>query len=149
MRCISENLSHRRSRPRVPVHAFCSEHDDYSERHATIVDLSEHGLRVQRPAGGFSRRQALQLEFEIPEVDEIVWATGRICFDEIWRVPAKHPGGLAGVLRTSGVRLVAAAERHKRMLREYVTETWRRRQRAAPDLVEPNALALTRRYLRA
>src|SRR5262249_41670974 len=85
------------------------------EQHALIVDLSESGLRLQRPLRGRRAGRIVQLEFELPEADEIVWAKGEGRFDELWRGGA---GG--GPRRTSGVRLVAAAQRHLRMLRDYV-----------------------------
>jgi hypothetical protein len=114
----------RRVGPRVQVETFCSEHAEGFERHALILDLSEDGLRVLRPIGG-PRTRRLQLEFEIPEVDEVVWASGEICFDEVWQVPPTESGGLSGILRTSGIRLLATAARHQRMLREYVNDTFR------------------------
>ncbi len=75
------------------------------------------------------RSRTLQLEIEVPEVDEIVWAKGEICFDEVHRVRSATGLGLSGLVRTSGVRVVAASSRHTRMLREYVYDTWNRRQR--------------------
>lgn len=113
----------RRVGPRVQVETFCSEHAEDFERHALILDLSEDGLRVQRPIGG-PRTRRIQLEFEIPDVDEVVWAAGEIQFDEVWQVPATEPGGLSGILRTSGIRLLSTAARHQRLLREYVNDTW-------------------------
>jgi hypothetical protein len=86
----------------------------------------------------------LQLEFEVPQVDEIVWATGEICFDELWRVAPDEETGFAGMLRTSGIRLVAAAERHKRMLRDYVIErarSVRRASRQLPGVTEASTVA--------
>lgn len=93
-----------------------------------ILDFSENGLRLQRPIGG-PRTRTLQLEFEIPEIDEVVWATGQVCFDQVWQVPAVDGSKLSGILRTSGVQIVNAADRHQRLLREYVNDTWRQRQR--------------------
>jgi len=116
---------HRRECRRIPVGSLCSLLHDDCERHALVVDLSANGLRVQRPLGG-PRTRVLQLEFEVPHVDEIVWAKGEICFDEIWRVAPGDESGFAGVLRTSGIRLLAAAERHKRLLRDYVIERARK-----------------------
>ncbi len=78
---------------------------------------------MQRPLGG-PRRRALQLEFEIPGVDELMWAKGVICFDQLWCVEPASMGDMSGLLRTSGIEIVAAAERHKRLLREYVNDTW-------------------------
>src|SRR5688500_3848192 len=110
----------RRTGPRIVVDSLCSEVVGQDLRDALVVDLSEEGLRLQRPLGG-PRTRSLQLELEIPGIDELVWASGEICFDEVWRVPA-------GITRTSGVRLVAAAQRHRRMLREYVEDMWRVRR---------------------
>jgi hypothetical protein len=119
--------SRKREYPRVPVEAFCTELHDERLRHAIAVDLSEDGLRIQRPIGGKTPRR-LQLELEIPEVDEVVWALGEIRFDEVWSVPPAVTGGRPGIIRTSGIRVVSAAERHRRMLREYVMDTWRQMQ---------------------
>ena len=111
----------RRVDDRVPVESFCTEYVGERERHGLVVDLSETGLRVQRPLLGAGAGRVVQLEFELPGYDEIIWARGEICFDQLWRVPRpRADGGLAGVLRTSGVRVVAAAGRHLRLLRDYV-----------------------------
>lgn len=107
------------------------------------MDVSSNGLRVQRPLGG-PRSRTLQLEFEVPSVDEIVWAKGEICFDEICRVAPGDEPGFSGVLRISGIRLVAAAERHKRLLRDYVIERARKQWYASkrlPGVTEPPSLA--------
>jgi hypothetical protein len=95
--------------PRIPVETLCSELVDEREQYSLITDLSESGLRLQRPLRGRSESRIVQLEFELPDADEIVWAKGEICFDQLW------PGGV----RTSGVRIVAAATRHLRMLRDW------------------------------
>ena len=106
-----------RSQPRIPLTALCSEIVAEKEQFAFVVDLSEQGLRLERPLRGRAESRIVQLEFALPEVDEIIWAKGEICFDQLR--PANEPG-VAGALRTSGVRLVAAAGRHLRLLRDYV-----------------------------
>jgi hypothetical protein len=113
----------RRYQPRVPVQELCTEHDDYSTADAILIDVSEEGLQIQRPIGG-TRSRFLQLEFEIPGVDELIWARGEIRFDEVWPVPKGTPGSLAGMVRTSGIHVIRAADRHRRLLREYVNDTW-------------------------
>jgi hypothetical protein len=105
-----------RSQPRVAVETLCTEVVEEREQLGLVVDLSASGLRLQRPLRGRVEGRIIQLEFELPEVDEIVWAKGEICFDQLWRGPAT--GGAS--VRTSGVRLVAAATRHLKMLRDYV-----------------------------
>lgn len=117
--------NHRRRRsPRVVVDSLCSEHQEETERHSVVIEMSPDGLRIQRPVVGMPRSRVLQLELEIPEVDEIVWASGEICFDEVHRVSSPTGLGLSGLVRTSGVRVVAASNRHRRLLREYVYDTW-------------------------
>ncbi len=107
-------MSHsKRIEARVPVESLCSELYGEREHYGLIVDLSESGLKLQRPLRARPRdgdARVVQLEFEIPDADEIVWAKGQVCFDQLWR----------GGLRTTGVRLIAAAGRHLRMLRDYV-----------------------------
>jgi len=108
--------SPRRFGPRIPIESLCTELTGGGLRHALVVDMSEDGLRIERPFGG-PRTRRLQLELEIPGVDEIGWATADVCFDEVRRAGA-------GIVRTSGLRLVTAAQRHRRILREYVHDTW-------------------------
>ena len=108
----------RRYGPRIPMDSLCTELHGAGLRHALVVDLSEDGLRIERPFGGPRTRQ-LQLELEIPGVDEVGWAAAEVCFDEVRR----GPGG-AGIIRTSGLRLLSAAQRHRRILREFVHDTW-------------------------
>lgn len=131
----------RRTDPRVPVDSLCSEVLGSDLRHALVVDLSPAGVRIQRPIGG-PRTRLLQLELEVPETDELVWASAEICFDEVWRASS-------GIVRTSGVRILAAAERHRRMLREYVVESWRvLRRQAALDAGIASCLADAACYAR-
>jgi hypothetical protein len=81
-----------------------------------IADVSEDGLRVERLARNTGSR-IVQVEFELPGTNEVIWATGELAFDKL-RVT---PQGLQPV-RTSGMRLVAAATKHLRLLRDYVFE---------------------------
>lgn len=109
--------------PRIPVETLCTELSGQQEQLGLIVDLSEEGLRLQRPLAGPRQGRLVQLEFELPGDDEIVWAQGAICFDQLWRG--------ARPVRTSGVRIVQAATRHLRRLAEWVTAA--REARAAVD----------------
>jgi hypothetical protein len=117
----------RRMAPRIGVEALCSEIIDGRERHALVADLSPEGLRLSRPYVGGPTPRLVQLELELPGMDEIIWAKGHICFDQI------HPGR-TGLVRTSGVRVAAAAARDLRILRDYVIDMWRR-LRDQDDLV--------------
>ena len=113
--------------PRVDVETLCSEIVDGIERPSIVVDLSETGLRVERPYTGGRTPPELQLEFEVPGVDAIIWARGVTCFDQV----RQFRGGL---LRTTGIRLAAAAARDLRLLRDFVVES--RRAEAARDAMD-------------
>src|SRR2546430_12593049 len=72
-----------RTQPRIPVETLCSELVGEKEHYGLIVDLSQEGLRLERPLKGRLAGRIVQLEFAMPEVDEIIWAQGEICFDRL------------------------------------------------------------------
>lgn len=113
--------------PRVAVETLCSEVIDEREHYGMLVELSPSGVRLERPLSGRRDGSIVQLEFELPEADEIIWAKGQVCFDRYRRLDG------AAAVRTTGVRLVAAASRHLRMLREWVAATVEARRRARQD----------------
>ncbi len=103
---------------------MCWELLDGKEIGALAVDLSSTGLRIERPFVPGLARGAAPLQLEVPGIDEILWARGEPCFDEL--VPNAGPaGGALGLVRRTGYRLVAAAARDLRMLGDYVFETHR------------------------
>ena len=117
--------------PRIPVETLCSEVIDEREHYGVLVELSPAGVRLERPYrasyGGGRDGRIVQLEFELPDADEIIWAKGEVCFDRY------RPGEGVGAVRSTGVRLVAAASRHLRMLREWVVATVEAQRRARQD----------------
>jgi hypothetical protein len=106
----------RRTMPRIGVEALCTEivHGG-RERHAIVANVSAEGLRLVRPFFSGPTLRTVQLEFELPGIDEIMWAKGHVCFDQIRR----GPGGL---VRTTGIQLAAAAARDLRLVRDYVMD---------------------------
>ena len=114
----------RRTSPRVGVEALCTEIVDGRERHALLADVSDTGLRLTRPFFGGPTPRVVQLEFELPGIDEVMWAKGEVCFDQVQR-------GAAGIVRTSGVRFAAAAAHDLRLVRDYVFELWHTAERDA------------------
>jgi hypothetical protein len=124
--------SSRRSSPRVTVESFCTELHDQRMEHGIVTDLSSEGLCIHRPFGG-RHGPTIPIEFEIPEVDEVMWALGQVCFDEVKHAPKNSPVGMAGMVRSTGIRLLNAAERHRRLLREYVMDTWRATEAPVSD----------------
>ena len=108
----------RRSAPRIGTEALCNEVVAGRDRFGIVVDVSETGLRFERPFTGGRTERIVQLEIELPGMDEIIWAKGEVCFDHV------RPGA-SGLLRTSGVRLAAACARDLRLLRDYVMGVYR------------------------
>ncbi|HXU69918.1 MAG TPA: PilZ domain-containing protein [Polyangia bacterium] len=103
----------RREEPRVPSPGgFATEIAGGLERFAMVSDISPTGLRLHRPYRG-ERARTLQLELDVPGLDELIWAKGVVCFDRVWR------GAEGQLLQTSGVELAGAAGRHLRLLRDW------------------------------
>ncbi|MBA3540465.1 MAG: hypothetical protein H0T79_12720 [Deltaproteobacteria bacterium] len=139
----------RRHSPRIDVEALCWwEAPDGRESSAIAVDLSSRGLRIERPylGGGSGRGSArghdsVPLQLEVPGIDEIMWARGDSCFDQL--VPTRGAGGgPLGFVRRTGYRIVVAAARDLRRLEEYVFETHRSK------LADDHEVALASCYAR-
>jgi hypothetical protein len=125
----------RRENPRIKIEALCWELVDGQEASGLAVDLSPVGLRIERPYAGGPTRQDVPLQIEVPGIDEVMWARAGACFDVV--VPQAGPaGGALGLVRRTGYRIVAAASRDLRLLKELVIETDRvnRRDQAARQL---------------
>jgi|JI10StandDraft_1071094.scaffolds.fasta_scaffold90208_3 hypothetical protein len=117
----------RRIDPRVDVETFCSELLERGERPAMVVDLSPLGARIERPYLGGPTPREIDLELEVPEIDEVIWARGEVCFDVVTQAPTGSRGGPLGLVRTTGLRLVRAATRDFKLLRDCVFELRRAR----------------------
>ena len=112
-------LRKRRLRPRIATHALASEDTGNGEQHGFIIDMSEGGLRLVR-RGVCRGRRMVQVEFELPGTDDIVWAAGEVCFERVDILPRDPMSTLSGTVTTSGVRILHAADSHRDMLRNYV-----------------------------
>ena len=82
---------------------------------ALAEDLSDSGLRIHAvsplaPEPG----TMMALEIELPGADDTIWAKGEVCY--------RRGDDLAAGL---GVRFVAMAQLHARMLRDYCVESRR------------------------
>jgi len=131
----------RRESPRIDVETLCWEvvNGQSGQGSGLAVDLSSMGLRIERPYMGGPTRREVQLEIEVPGIDEIMWAKGDVCSDVL--VPSKTPaGGPMGLIRRTGYRLITAATRDLRMLKEYVFEMDRLRVRAAMERINEGYL---------
>ncbi|CAN5322834.1 hypothetical protein BH11MYX1_BH11MYX1_09400 [soil metagenome] len=115
------------------MEALCWEVVDDRENSALVTDLSSEGARLERPYAGGRLMREVPLQLEVPGLDEVMWAKGEVMFDTL--VPSKSPlAGPFGLLRRTGYRIVIAAQRDLRNLRDYVFETHRaQREQAAAD----------------
>ena len=136
--------SRRRTVPRTSVAAKCWEVIDGKERRAGVVDLSWEGVRLERPFEGGATPGQVQLEIDVAGIDEVIWAKAGACFDEVVAAPTLV-GGPLGLVRRTGFRLLAAASRDLRMLREYLFEQRRLAQALDPMAREPEALPARKR----
>jgi hypothetical protein len=131
---VTPLVAWRRLTPRVSVEALSRElTDDGHDRYGCVMDLSPTGLRIERPFSAGLQPRMIQLEFEVPEVDEVVWALGEVCFD--WVRQVRGHEGPPRLLRSTGIRFAAAADRDLRLLREFVFD----KSRAEERLLEQQA----------
>jgi hypothetical protein len=102
-----------RTLPRVPVEKLAHEVARQRSQLALVTDLSPGGLCLHQRQ--FARRESriIQLELQLPEIEELAWVQGQVCFDRLRSTPA-------GPIRSTGIRVVAAAHRHLRLLRDWV-----------------------------
>ncbi|HEY1547336.1 MAG TPA: PilZ domain-containing protein [Kofleriaceae bacterium] len=117
----------RRLAPRVALDGLCGVVSDRDLSHAAMVDLSSLGIRLERPFDPASARRELQLEIELPDADEIVWARGHVTFAKLTPMGGCHPDGQPKLWCRAGIQIDVAAGRDFRLLREYVIETRRAR----------------------
>lgn len=118
----------RRLAPRIPVDGLCGVVANQDLRHAAMVELSAIGLRIELPFDRAAASRTLQLEIELPGVDEIIWARGLVTHAHLSPMGGRHADGQPRLWCRAGIHLDAAAWRDRRLLRDYVIES-RRSQR--------------------
>jgi hypothetical protein len=119
----------RRLAPRVCVDGLCGVVSKRDLRHAALLDLSALGLRIERPFEQASASRLLQLEIELPGIDEVVWARGEVTFAHLSPLGGHHPDGQPRFWCRAGIRIDRVARHDRRLLRDYVIETRRARRR--------------------
>lgn len=130
----------RRTAPRVHVAAACLEVGEVEEHEGLVIDLSPTGARLERPYCGGPTPSEVYLEIVIPELGDIFIARGEPCFDVV-RPSLVAAAGPFGLVRRTGYRIVEAAARDLRLLRDFVFEL--RRARRAEDGIVDELLAAT------
>jgi hypothetical protein len=123
-------LDVRRMAPRIPVDGLCGVVANDDLRHAAMLDISTTGLRLERPFDPRTASRIVQLEIELPGIDEVVWARGEVTFAHLSPMGGTTPDGQPRFWCRAGLRLAEVCVRERRMLRDYVVETLRTRCRA-------------------
>lgn len=67
----------------------------------------------------------MQLEIEVPGLDEIVWAKGHVTFAHLRPMGGVHADGQPRLWCSAGVQIDVAAPRERRLVRELVMDTKR------------------------
>ncbi len=117
-----------RTDPRIGIDALCWELDEHGETHGRIIDLSPLGARLERPYVGGRTPRAMPLLLDVPGIDEVLWARAEVVFDQV--IASRSPMAPLGLMRRTGYRIVIAAARDLRMLRDLVFDTHRTRELA-------------------
>jgi hypothetical protein len=116
-------LDARRRVPRISVDGLCGVvTDDDNLRHASLRNLSMLGLRLERPFDPKTARPVVQLEIELPGIDEVVWATAAVTHAHLTPMRARAADGAPRFWCRAGLRIADASQRERRLLRDYVVE---------------------------
>jgi hypothetical protein len=105
--------SERRTAVRVPAQIYLTQYVNDEPHRCFTVNLSASGIFVNKLIEPLARRSSIvQVELPLPGGDTI-WAKGDVMYDSF--DPYFH---------SMGVRLISMARAHKRMLFEYVHESY-------------------------
>ena len=132
----------RRLAPRVLVDGLCGVVTERDLCPAAMVDLSSTGIRLERPFDRKTASRTIQLEIELPGVDEIVWASGHVTFAHLSPMGGVHEDGQPRLRCRAGIQIEAGAHRELRLLRDYVFETRRAQQFAANTAMRERLFAI-------
>lgn len=106
------SISERRLELRVPVEMYLNQYVRERGFRALASNLSDNGLFMRKLTEPFLRRaSSMALEFELPGTNEIIWARAEPRFES-----------LGGDFHLTGVLFTAIADKHARLIRDYVQE---------------------------
>ncbi|MFN0246365.1 MAG: PilZ domain-containing protein [Kofleriaceae bacterium] len=121
----------RRAAPRIQAEGICGLVAGRALVPASMMDLSWLGLRLELPFDHATARRVMQLEIEVPGLDEIVWAQGHVTFARLTPMGGVHPDGQPRLWCSAGVQIDVAAPRERRLVRDLVMDTTRAREAKA------------------
>ena len=124
-------LDARRRAPRISVEGLCGVVTNDDLQPAAMSNLSTLGLRVERPFDPATAKPVVQLEIELPGIDEIVWVSATVTHAHLTPMPGRTADGQPRFWCRAGLRIANASQRELRLLRDYVVETLVARRSAA------------------
>lgn len=114
----------RRHGPRIAVEGWCGVVTHNDLRHASMLELSQTGIRLERVFDPRLAARTVALEIELPGLDEIIWARADVAFAKLTPLGGTHLSGQPRMLCRAGLRIADAATRHLRLLRDFVFATY-------------------------
>jgi hypothetical protein len=116
-------LDVRRLAPRIMVDGFCGVVANDDLRHASMRNLSTTGLRLERVFDPKAARRVVQLEIELPGIDEVVWASAEVTHAKLTPLGGVTAEGQPKFWCSAGLRITDVCSRERRLLRDYVVES--------------------------
>jgi c-di-GMP-binding flagellar brake protein YcgR len=114
---IHDSADDRRLAGRVSLDMFFNQYIQDHPVRTLAVNVSEHGLAAHRLVQRTTHHSRIVgIEFELPGTGEVIWAKAETLFERIDRD-----------FHRAGIRFLAMARRHERLIREFV---WDRRLRS-------------------
>jgi hypothetical protein len=109
---IGARSDDRRSDSRIRTEMFLNQYVKEQPYRALATNLSPTGLFLQKLAVPIARHNSsVGLEFELPGTGEIIWARAESRFDSV-----------ASDFHLTGLRFTAMAQKHQRLIRDFVRD---------------------------
>jgi hypothetical protein len=115
----------RRMAPRVSLDGLCGVVTRQELRHASLLDLSALGVRLERPFDARTASRIVQLEIELPGTDEVIWASAEVVRAHLSPMGGRHSDGQPRLWCSAGLAIRGVARCERRLLADYVIETRR------------------------
>ena len=115
-------LDVRRRAPRISIDGFCGVAGGNDYHHASLSNLSTLGLRLERPYDPATARSGVQLEIELPGLDEVVWTSAIVTRAFLTPMPGRRADGQPRFWCRAGLVIGETSRRERRMLRDYVID---------------------------
>jgi hypothetical protein len=112
-------LDARRCAPRISVDGFCGVASDHDLHYASLSNLSVHGLRLERVYDPATAKPVVQLEIELPGIDEVLWTSAKVTRTVLTRM-GRHADGRPRFWCRAGLLIGDSSRRDRRLLREFV-----------------------------